>query len=236
MSALHNLLDVLTDDALLALLSVLDHVSVCRVQRTCKRLCEVGSSPYVWKALYLGGARSAVLEAPTDWLSSFKRINAAWDDQVLEPSRECRWNPIHTPDGVGGQDPKLLDLGGGRVLALGGGFFTERRGGINLRQHPEAQLLDAATCSWSTVEIEGEPPPYIYGSYYACFGDGVLASRAIFFAGGTHIEAHDRVSSLELDALCEGCVRWRGLCGSGCRPVSTVGMFGPPDSSDSEDY
>ena len=80
------LLDTLTDDDLLLLLSSLDHQSVCRARAACARLRTAGSSQYVWRNLYGSAARAtSVLLPPTDWFAAFKRfINAAWDDPVLD--------------------------------------------------------------------------------------------------------------------------------------------------------
>ena len=61
------------------------------------------------------------MQAPTDWIGAFKRLNAAWDDPIIDAGREWAWSRLSgTPDAVGGQDPKLLDLGAGRVLVLAG--------------------------------------------------------------------------------------------------------------------
>ena len=108
------ILDVLSDDDLLAVLSAMDHTSVCRAQSTCVRLKQAGRSQYVWKSLYSGCVRhETVLQPPTDWLGAFKRINPAWDDPVLDAASSYAWRSLPgAPSGVGGQDPKLLDVGG----------------------------------------------------------------------------------------------------------------------------
>ena len=240
------LLQQLGEDDVLLVVSALDHVSLCRSHAVCKRFRAAASSQYAWKVVFMGalhGESSPLLTAPTDWLGAFKRfINAKWDDQIFDGSSPHAWTPLGRPARppadsassaaesplIGGQDPKMLDIGGGKVLVLGGSVFTDPRGGCDVRAIPEMWLVDTAKLqaagspgsgagadAWEAVAVVGTPPPALYGAYVGCFGDGVLADRALFFGGGTHIASHDLLSCLQLgELLSRKRVRWEPLSGT----------------------
>jgi len=120
------------------------------------------------------------------------------------------------PPTLGGQDPKLFDLGQDRLLVLAGASYAERRGGINLQQQADAYMLDLSAAVnaapvWQPVAVAGAPPMSLHGAFAGTFGDGVVADRIVTFAGGNHVDCHDDVSCLDLAGLPSSVV-WQQSC------------------------
>jgi len=218
-------LSLLPSDALLRALTVLDHVTFCRLQCAHPALTDWGQNQYVWQALYHAERRRrCVLTAPTDWRCAFRQLRPAWDEPLLNPQGDLCWQVLaqqeQVPESVGGQDPKLFDIGQERLLVLAGARYAERRGGINIRQSTDAYLLDISSagsdCSdcggpnWRPITVTGTAPPFMNGCFAGTFGDGVVADQLVTFAGGTHTNIHDVVSALDLTQLPD-CVTWHRL-------------------------
>eukprot|EP00929_Paragymnodinium_shiwhaense_P068259 TRINITY_DN34309_c0_g1_i2.p1 TRINITY_DN34309_c0_g1~~TRINITY_DN34309_c0_g1_i2.p1 ORF type:complete len:524 (-),score=60.93 TRINITY_DN34309_c0_g1_i2:537-2003(-) len=235
-----GVLEPLEEGVLFELLSCCSHDGLCRVQATCRAMKAPGRDQYLWRQLYEAtrGGR-ATLVAPTDWIAAFRRLDPAWDVPVLDPLGKHRWRVLspesEVPDTLGGQDPKLYDLGQGRLLVLPGTTMAEPRGGFTLRQHKTAYLFDlnaamaatpgtsssssssSSTSPWRPVHVEGEPPPSLHGSVGSAFGDGVIADRLVTYGGGNHVGCHDHVNCLDLSELPD-VVTWSKLAPCGLTP------------------
>jgi len=151
----------MSHDMLFGALVGLDHVSLTRAQATGHALFSLGRDQYIWKRLYDAqrGGRS-VLAAPTDWITAFRGLRPAWDFPLIDPRTEHCWKVLATdddvPDGLGGQDPKLFDLGGGKLLLLAGATYAEQRGGHRLQSAPaSAYMVDLSTLGTTSYSSAG---------------------------------------------------------------------------------